>query len=54
MRWTARLLPSATVTWSACGCYAADTKTRDFDGNVLMERLEAIRGRESVDGLTGE
>jgi uncharacterized protein (TIGR02246 family) len=27
------------------GCYAADTKIRDFDGNVLMEGLEAIRGR---------
>lgn len=25
-------------------CYAADTKVRDFDGNVLMDGLEAMRG----------
>jgi hypothetical protein len=27
------------------GCYTADTKIRDFDGNLLMEGLEAIRGQ---------
>lgn len=27
------------------GCYAADVKVRDFDGNVLMDGLEAVRGQ---------
>jgi hypothetical protein len=27
------------------GCYAAGVKIRDFDGNVLMDGLEAIRGQ---------
>jgi len=27
------------------GFYAADIKVRDFDGNVLMDGLEAMRGR---------
>jgi hypothetical protein len=27
------------------GCYAADVKVRDFDGNVLMDGLEAMRGQ---------
>jgi len=27
------------------GFYAADVKIRDFDGHVLMDGLEAIRGR---------
>lgn len=26
------------------GCYAADVKIRDFDGNVLMDGPEAMRG----------
>ena len=26
-------------------CYAADVKVKDFDGNVLMEGLEAMRGQ---------
>ena len=26
-------------------CYAADVKVKDFDGNVLMDELEAIRGQ---------
>jgi hypothetical protein len=27
------------------GFYAADVKVRDFDGNVLMDGLEAMRGQ---------
>ena len=27
------------------GCYAADVKIRDFDGNVLMDGLEAMGGQ---------
>jgi hypothetical protein len=27
------------------GSYAADVKVRDFDGNVLMDGLEAMRGQ---------
>jgi hypothetical protein len=27
------------------GCYAADVKIRDFDGNVLMDGVEAMRGQ---------
>ena len=27
------------------GCYAAGVKVRDFDGNVLMDGLEAMRGQ---------
>src|SRR5215468_9740376 len=27
------------------GCYATDVKVRDFDGNVLMDGLEAVRGQ---------
>jgi hypothetical protein len=27
------------------GLYAADVKVRDFDGNVLMDGLEAMRGQ---------
>jgi hypothetical protein len=27
------------------GCYAADVKVRDFDGNVLMDGPEAMRGQ---------
>jgi hypothetical protein len=27
------------------GCYAADVKIRDFDGNVLMDGPEAMRGQ---------
>ena len=27
------------------GCYAADVKIRDFDGTVLMDGLEAMRGQ---------
>lgn len=27
------------------GLYAADIKVRDFDGNVLMDGLEAMRGQ---------
>ena len=30
---------------SFLGCYAADVKIRDFDGNVLMDGLEAMRGQ---------
>jgi hypothetical protein len=26
------------------GCYAVGVKIRDFDGNVLMDGLEAMRG----------
>jgi hypothetical protein len=26
-------------------CYAADVKIKDFDGNVLMDGLEAMRGQ---------
>jgi len=26
-------------------CYAADVKVKDFDGNVLMDGLEAMRGQ---------
>jgi hypothetical protein len=26
-------------------CYAADAKIKDFDGNVLMDGLEAMRGQ---------
>src|SRR5690348_3502368 len=26
-------------------CYAADVKIKDFDGNVLMDGLEAVRGQ---------
>ena len=26
-------------------CYAADIKIRDFDGNVLMDGLEGLRGQ---------
>ena len=25
-------------------CYAADVKVKDFDGNMLMDGLEAMRG----------
>lgn len=28
-------------------CYAADAKVKDFDGNVLMDGLEAMRGAGS-------
>jgi hypothetical protein len=27
------------------GCYAAQVRVRDFDGNVLMDGLEAMRGQ---------
>jgi hypothetical protein len=27
------------------GCYAAGVRVRDFDGNVLMDGLEAMRGQ---------
>jgi hypothetical protein len=27
------------------GCYATDVKIRDFDGNVLMDGPEAMRGQ---------
>lgn len=26
-------------------CYAADVKVKDFDGNVLIDGLEAMRGQ---------
>jgi hypothetical protein len=28
--------------------YAADVKVRDFDGNVLMDGLEGMRGRDGL------
>jgi hypothetical protein len=45
MSWTGRSLPSAIVTWSFLRFYAAGVKVRDFDGNVLMDGLEAMRGQ---------
>jgi hypothetical protein len=33
------------VTWTASRGYAADVKVRDFDGDVLMDGLEGMRGQ---------
>jgi hypothetical protein len=43
--WTARLLLSAIGTWSVSWGSTRRVKVRDFDGNVLMDGLAAMRGQ---------